>query len=227
MLQFPTWKILLVSTICLLGIFYATPNLLPQDTIGDVPAGVPGRQISLGLDLQGGSHLLLAVETEVVLRERLEAIVDGARTDLREAKIGYLNLGVTGDAAGFTVRNPSDLDRAKDIARGVDQGIDVTDSDNRVSIRLTEAAITELNTNAIQQSIEIVRRRVDETGTREPLIQRQGQDRILIQLPGIDDPERIKALIGQTAKLTFHLVDTAASVTQAQQGRVPPGSMLV
>ena len=242
MLQFPTWKILLVSMICVLGILYAAPNLLRQGALEDVPAGVPGRQVSLGLDLQGGSYLLLGVQTDVVLRERLEAIVDSARTELREAKIGYLNLGVTGDKAGFTVRDPNDMDRAENIAEGLgsgvvnqgilnqgilDQGVEVTRDGNRVSIQLTEAAIDELNTNAIQQSIEIVRRRVDETGTREPLIQRQGKDRILIQLPGIDDPERIKQLIGRTAKLTFNLVDTAASVAQAQQGRVPPGSMLV
>src|SRR3546814_6617046 len=97
MLQFPTWKIVLVVSICLLGVVYAMPNVFERDAFGEVPAGVPGRQINLGLDLQGGSSLLLQVDTAVVVRERLEAIVEIARRELRNADIGYVGLGVRGD----------------------------------------------------------------------------------------------------------------------------------
>lgn len=227
MLQFPTWKILLVVLVCLLGVVYAAPNLFERDAFGDVPTGVPGRQINLGLDLQGGSYLLLEVDAEVVVQERLEAVVEIARRELRDANIGYLGLGVQGDAASFRVREPGDLERARELAGDFEQGTDVSTEGDRVSIRLTEETVAEITRNAVQQSIEIVRRRVDETGTREPLIQRQGESRILIQLPGVDNPERIKALIGQTAKLTFQLVDPTASAQEALDGRVPPGSELL
>ena len=227
MLQFPAWKIVLVGLVCLLGVLYAAPNLFERDTFGDVPTGVPGRQINLGLDLQGGSYLLLQVDTRVVVQERLEAIVETARRELRDANIGYVGLGVHADAAAFDVREAADLEKARQLARGFDTGSEVSVEGDRVSVRLTEQSIVELTRNAVQQSIEIVRRRVDETGTREPLIQRQGDNRILIQLPGVDNPERIKALIGQTAKLTFQLVDPTASTQEAMQGRVPPGSKVL
>ncbi|MEQ8397141.1 protein translocase subunit SecD [Thalassobaculum sp.] len=227
MLQFPMWKIALVALVCLLGIVYAAPNMFARNTFGEVPSGVPGRQINLGLDLQGGSYLLLQVDTAVVVQERLESIVESARRELRDAKIGYLGLGVHGKAAAFDVREAGDLEKARQLARGLDTGITVNTEGDRVTVELTEDAVADLSRNAVQQSIEIVRRRVDETGTREPLIQRQGNNRILIQLPGIDNPERIKALIGQTAKLTFHLVDTTASVSDAMNGRVPPGSKVL
>ncbi|GHD48175.1 hypothetical protein GCM10017083_18950 [Thalassobaculum fulvum] len=227
MLQFPTWKIALVVLVCLLGVVYAAPNAFERNAFGDVPTGVPGRQINLGLDLQGGSYLLLEVDSKVVVQERLEAIVESARRELRDAKIGYLGLGVHAGVARFQVREAGDLDTARDLARKLEPGTEVATEGNWVTVALSEATVTEITRNAVQQSIEIVRRRVDETGTREPLIQRQGDDRILIQLPGVDDPQRIKALIGQTAKLTFQLVDLNASVDDARQGRVPPGSKLL
>lgn len=227
MLQFPTWKIVLVVLVCLLGVVYAAPNAFERDAFGDVPSGVPGRQINLGLDLQGGSYLLLQVDTAVVVQERLEAIVEVARRELRDAKIGYVGLGVHGDAAAFDVREAGELERARQLARGFEAGSEVSVDGDRVSIRLTEQAVTEISRNAVQQSIEIVRRRVDETGTREPLIQRQGDNRILIQLPGVDNPERVKALIGQTAKLTFQLVDPNVPLGAGPSDRVPPGSVLL
>ncbi len=222
MMQFDTWKTILVAFVCLAGLAYAAPNLMPKGIGDDVPLGVPGKQISLGLDLQGGSYLLLGVEADVVVQERLEAIVDGARRSLREAKIGYIGLGVEDGAAGFTLRDPNDLTRARQIAAELDGDATVGVDGNRVTLSLGEEAVRQIKINAVQQSIEIVRRRVDETGTREPLIQRQGEDRILIQLPGIDDPQRIKELIGQTAKLTFHLVSVGAD-----PNRVPPGSRVL
>ena len=223
MMQFPAWKIFLVVAVCLLGLVYSAPNLMEKDAFGDVPAGVPGRQVSLGLDLQGGSYLLLEVGANTLVRERLESVEDSARRALRDARIGYTGLGLRDESVVFSVREPGELSEAERIARGLDQGYVVTVDGSRITIAPTEETVKEIALNAVQQSIEIVRRRIDETGTREPLIQRQGDDRILVQLPGIDDPERVKDLIGQTAKLSFHLVDTTAPAT----GATPPGTMRV
>ena len=223
MMQFPTWKIFLVVAVCLLGLVYSAPNLMEKDAFGDVPAGVPGRQVSLGLDLQGGSYLLLEVGANTLVRERLESVEDSARRALRDARIGYTGLGLRDESVVLSVREPGELSEAERIARGLDQGYVVMVDGSRITIAPTEETVKEIALNAVQQSIEIVRRRIDETGTREPLIQRQGDDRILVQLPGIDDPERVKDLIGQTAKLSFHLVDTTAPAT----GATPPGTMRV
>ena len=228
MLQFPPWKTALVALVCALGVLYALPNVIERDLTLNLPSWLPGKKINLGLDLQGGSHLLLEVDVDVVVAERLEAIVDQVRRNLRQERIGYRGLSAAKDAVRFTVRNAEDLDKARDAVRRIDpETVVETDVGNSVRIMLTEVAMRDLKARAIAQSIEIVRRRIDETGVREPTIQRQGEDRILLQLPGVDDPERIKALLGQTAKLTFRMVDATASVQDALQGRVPPGSQLL
>ncbi|MBT6140312.1 MAG: protein translocase subunit SecD [Rhodospirillaceae bacterium] len=228
MLQFPAWKITLVLVLCLLGISFAAPNLGQDEWNVDGPGWLPGKKVSLGLDLQGGSHLLLKVDVDVVVRERLDAIVEVLRRELRKARIGYRELGVKGGAAGFVLRKPEDREKALEIVRSADQSTEAEiDDSGRARAVLTEQALADLKTSALQQSIEIVRRRIDETGVREPTIQRQGEDRILVQLPGIDDPERIKALLGKTAKMTFRLVDITSSAADAAAGRVPPGSVLM
>ena len=220
MLQFQPWKTALVALVCALGVLYALPNVIERDLTQDLPSWLPGKKINLGLDLQGGSHLLLEVDVDVVVAERLEAIVDQTRRNLRQERIGYRGLGVARDAVHFTVRNPEDLEKARNTVRRIDPETDTeTGAGNTIRITLTEVAMRDLKARAIAQSIEIVRRRIDETGVREPTIQRQGDDRILLQLPGVDDPERIKALLGQTAKMTFRMVDATASVQDAMQGR--------
>ncbi len=228
MLQFPPWKIVVVFLVCLIGLIYATPNAIEIDFSDDVPSFAPGKKVSLGLDLQGGSYLLLRVELDVVIEERLESIVDAVRQALRKKRIGYRNLGATARAVKFTVRDPGDIGRVREILDGLDpQTIVTVDDDGDTRIVLTEDAEEQARLAALQQSIEIVRRRIDETGVREPTIQRQGDDRILVQLPGVDDPDRVKALLGQTAKMVFRLVDVTASVENARAGRVPPGSELL
>jgi preprotein translocase subunit SecD len=228
MLQFSPWKTTIVLLVCLLGLIYAAPNLMKADYSRDVPNFAPGKKVSLGLDLQGGSYLLLKVELDVVIEERLESITSAARQDLRKEKIGYRGLGVSGGAVRLTIRKPEDVDRARDLLKGLDpETVVEVDDDGNASIVLTEQADIDARSGAVQQSIEIVRRRIDETGVREPTIQRQGKDRILLQLPGVDDPERIKTLLGQTAKMTFRLVDITASLANALAGRVPPGSQLL
>ncbi|MBU0723460.1 MAG: protein translocase subunit SecD [Alphaproteobacteria bacterium] len=228
MLHFPKWKIVLVLAICFLGIAYATPNLLDRSVTEKLPSWLPNQQINLGLDLQGGAHLLLEVDVNAVTRERMESVLDLTRLELRKARIGYTGLGVEGNAV---VLQPTETGQVAEINRllnAADSDLAVEAGEGgRVTIRVNEAALEARKRAAVEQSIEIVRRRIDETGTREPTIQRQGEDRILVQLPGIDDPERIKALLGQTAKMVFRLVDSRNSLNDAMAGRLPPGSQLL
>jgi preprotein translocase subunit SecD len=233
MLRFPSWKIALVLGICLLGLVYSLPNLFPRTQMEQMPDWLPHEQINLGLDLQGGSHLLLEVDLGAVIEERLEALVDDVRSTLRAERIGYRGLGVRGGAVTFTLTDPASAPRALEVLEQLDQGnlsrelVFEQVGDGRIEIRLSEEAADELRESAVTQSLEIVRRRIDEVGTREPTIQRQGEDRILVQVPGEKDPDSIKRLLGQTAKLTFHLVDLDTSVEQALSGNLPPGSMLL
>jgi len=233
MLRFPAWKVALILGVCVLGVVLSLPNLFPREQMERLPDWLPHEQINLGLDLQGGSHLLLEVDLRAVVEERLNALVDDVRSLLRPARIGYRGLGVRGDTVTFTLTDPATTGQAVELLEDLNPNplareIEVVEGDGgRIEVRLTESAISELQDSAVRQSLEIVRRRIDEVGTREPTIQRQGEDRILVQVPGEKDPESIKRLLGQTAKLTFHLVDLETPVAQALAGNLPPGSMLL
>ncbi len=227
MLQFPLWKKTLIGAICALGVLYAAPNFFPEGTFDGLPAFAPGKTLSLGLDLQGGSHLLLEVQTGAVVEERLESAVDTVRRTLRSERIGYSDLGIQGDAVVVALRDQTQAEAAETQLRQIDRSIDVGRlEDGRFSLTLDEAELAALKTRAVEQSVEIIRRRIDELGTREPVIQRQGEDRIVVQVPGLDDPAALKALIGQTAKMTFHLLDERASPGQVP-ATAPPGTMIL
>lgn len=227
MVDFPTWKKVVVALICLIGLAFAAPNFLAGKTAESLPDWVPNQQVNLGLDLRGGSHLLLEVEVQAVIDEYLESLVDSARAELRQERIRYRGLGKQQTSIGVTIADPEQRTRALELLRELDIDARVSESGDRITVELTDAQMTEHRVSAVQQSIEIVRRRIDETGVREPTIQRQGDDRIILQLPGVDDPERVKRLIGQTARLTFQMVDVENSLQDALGGRVPPGSILL
>ncbi|MCH7931870.1 MAG: protein translocase subunit SecD [Proteobacteria bacterium] len=228
MLHFTRWKVLLILGVCVFGVAFASPNLLSQEGAEALPTWLPHKQISLGLDLQGGSHLLLEVGVETVVRERLNALVDEIRAGLRGARIGYSGLGVAGASVKVKLRDPADLEQARGLLREIDRDALITaGEDGAISITLDQRALAVIRDSAVAQSLEIVRRRIDETGTREPTIQRQGLDRIVVQLPGVDDPDRIKKLLGKTAKLTFQLVDVNTSIGDALMGRLPAGSQIL
>ncbi|MBT5913942.1 MAG: protein translocase subunit SecD, partial [Rhodospirillaceae bacterium] len=225
---FSGFKKTLVIMICLLGVLYASPNLIRSDFSVDLPTFAPGKKVSLGLDLQGGSYLLLQVDLNVVILEYLESITSSVRQQLRKSKIGYKGLGTSRSSVVLKIRKKEDFEEAKELIRGIDQGNEVSmDASGNIRISPRENSLKDRKSAALQQSIEIVRRRIDETGVREPTIQRQGESRILVQLPGVDDPERVKALLGQTAKMVFRLVDVTTSASEAMAGRVPPGSELL
>ncbi len=240
MLYFPRWKYTLIAIVCALGFLLSAPNFVSKETLADLPSWLPSNQVNLGLDLQGGSHLLLEVDVDTVLSDRLESLVDDVRQALRDARIGYTGLGNANDKVSVRIRDAADVERAMEILRELsvpvtsnvfvavpERDLAFEENSGRISISMTEAARNERLTNALEQSIEIVRRRIDELGTTEPVIQRQGTERILVQVPGLDDPQRLKALLGRTAKLNFHLVDTSVSVAEAMQNRPPSGSQVL
>jgi protein-export membrane protein SecD len=224
MLYFPKWLVTLILGICALGILLSVPNLFSPQTLDSLPNWLPKKQVSLGLDLRGGSHLLLQVDMGAVMRERLNNVVDTLRTEFRSAKVGYTGLDAAADHISFTLRDPERMDDVRAIVKKADSDLDITAGGNGdVTLKLNPVALTQRTSSAVEQSIEIVRRRVDETGTREPIIEREGQDRILVQLPGVEDPEHMKKIIGQTAKMTFQLVDENANPADAKAGHLPPG----
>lgn len=236
--------IVTVLLLCVLAFAYAAPNLFNRGALDDLPSWAPSKQINLGLDLQGGSYLLLDVDTDAVVTERLESMLDTLRRDLRRERIFYApgSLNIAGGDAGFTLRDEARREDALLIARRVaraESGGDavllggfgggpavevVEGPGQRIAVRPTDDALEEWKRNAVEQSIEIVRIRVDETGTNEPTIQRQGEDRIVVALPGLQDPERLKNLLGQTAKLTFRFVMEEADPNAR---RAPAGGLIL
>lgn len=217
-------RIYIILAICLAGIFFAVPNLIGDKS--KLPAW--WRPVNLGLDLQGGSNLLLEVKVDDVIRERMGQIEDEARQALRDNKIRYQNLKAGADNVKVKIDNLNARNKAISAFRKMNGDLNVQETDDGViEIRYKEQALNELKLKAIDQSIEIVRRRIDETGTNEPSIQSQGVDRIAVQLPGEQNPERIKALLGKTAKLSFHLVDGRTTTADARRGKLSNSSRLI
>jgi preprotein translocase subunit SecD len=235
MLYFTRWKALAIILTALVVCLCAVPNFFPESQVKTWPAWAQ-RRLVLGLDLQGGSYLLLEVDSNYVKKEKLDQIRDDARRVLRDNKIGYTGLTTRPDSVEVRVKEadlPTALAKLRELSQPLggllgssgQRSLEVTDAGGGL-IRLTvpQAAITERIRQTIEQSIQIVERRVNELGTVEPVIQRQGADRILVQVPGLQDPTRLKELLGKTAKMEFRMVDTTVPPDQAQQGRVPPDS---
>jgi preprotein translocase subunit SecD len=236
MLYFTRWKALAIILTALVVCLCAVPNFFPQERVKTWPAWAQ-RHIVLGLDLQGGSYLLLEVDSNYVKKQKLDQIRDDSRRVLRDAKILYTGLTVRNDAVEIRITKDTDLPTALSKLRELSQplgglvgssgqrSLEVSDAGGGlIRLSVPQAAITDLLRRTIEQSIQIVERRVNELGTVEPLIQRQGADRILVQVPGLQDPTRLKELLGKTAKMEFRMVDTTVSPDQAQQGRVPADS---
>jgi len=235
MLYFTRWKALAIILTALAVCLCAVPNFFPEATVKAWPKWAQ-RHLVLGLDLQGGSHILLEVDSNSVKKDKLDQVRDDVRRTLRDAKIGYTGLAARTDSVEVRVKD-ADLQNALTKLRELSQplggllgssgqrSLEVSDAGGGL-IRLTvpPAAITERVRQSVEQSIQIVERRVNELGTVEPLIQRQGADRILVQVPGLQDPTRLKELLGKTAKLDFRMVDLTVPADQAVQGRAPPDS---
>jgi SecD/SecF fusion protein len=240
MLYYSRWKSILIWLTTLISILIALPNVLPQSTLDALPDWMPKRPMTLGLDLQGGSYIMLRLERGDIVKERIETVLDDVRGNLRKANIGYTGLAADGQTVRFRLRDVSQIDAAKEalkdltapVSTGLTSGA-ITEAtltagtDGAFQLQLSDEGINYRVSSALSQSIEVVRRRVDELGTTEPLILRQGSDRIVVQVPGLQDPQRLKAILNQTAKLTFHLVDNSMPAIEAVNGRPPANSEVV
>lgn len=221
MMYYSRAKTASVLGVCLLGLLLCLPNFLSAPS-----RNMPWRQIHLGLDLRGGSYLLMRVDVPTITHERLEGLTDQVRQSLLGASLGYRNLASSAAdrSVSFIPRDASERARDLSVLRGLPMASPgefvVSDRpDGSIAVTLSEAAMRNRAREAVTQSIEIVRRRIDATGAVDPGITRQGDDRIVVQLPGVSDPNRVKQLLGTTAKMTFHLVDENASTG----GLPPPG----
>jgi len=239
MLYFTRWKALAIILTALVVCLCAVPNFFPEAKVKTWPLWAQ-RHIVLGLDLQGGSYLLLEVDANYVKKEKLDQVRDDVRRVLREAKIPYTGLVSRADSAEVRVTKDTDVPTALTKLRELSQplggllgssgqrSLEVSDAGGGlIRLNVPQAAITDRVRQTIEQSIQIVERRVNQLGTVEPIIQRQGTDRILVQVPGLQDPTELKRILGKTAKMEFRMVDSTVSADQAQQGRVPADSEIL
>ena len=225
MMYFTPLKTAVILGLCLLGAILCIPNLFPAPA-----AWMPWRTVHLGLDLRGGSYLLLEIDMKAVIKERLNNIVDAVRQSLRPGAIFFQTLDAQPEQNRMLLklRDASKTEAAIEAIRPlilpegptrVPEFELASTPDGTITLTLSPVALHQRALGAVQQSIEIVRRRIDETGVVDPQITQQGDSRIVVQLPGISDPNRIKELLGQTAHMTFQLVEETANPTS---GAPPP-----
>ena len=236
MIQLSRWKVTLVVLAAVFGVLFAYPNLLSPAQRAALPGWLPKNALNLGLDLQGGSYLLLEVDVPAMQKARVTNLIEDVRVTLNEEGISTSGLQRETGGVVVTLTNPAQSEAALKALRnlagapgpsGQVERVVTRLGDNRIRFAYTDAALNGMGATAVDQSIEVVRRRIDSLGTREPSITRQGADRIVVQAPGESDPTQLEAVIGQTAQLTFQMVDSENSVNDALAGRVPPDSMLL
>ena len=234
MIYFSNSKKIFLLTLCIIGFFLALPNFSKVN----VPF-FPKQTINLGLDLRGGSYLLLEVDTNSIKNDRSQSLLEDLRSTFRQNKIKYSGLKTNNNGVQVTIRDELKINEAKKLVQEFNisssnlfsntnnDEFSINVSDNFFLLELNENSLREKYRSAVSQSIEIIRRRIDGLGVTEPSIQRQGNNRILLEVPGMDDPQRLKDLLGQTAKLNFRMVDTSISVNEARQTRVPSRSEII
>jgi len=238
MLDFPRWKVWGITLLLLAGLAFAVPSFFPESQVAKWPGFFPNTRINLGLDLAGGSHLLMEADTTDLAKIQLETMEETIRTAMRQAspRIQIGDISTSGGRLTFMVRDPAQVDAAVELARNQTQPVglggqrtwtvNVIDT-NRIVMQPTQAGLDQALENAMDTAREVVYNRVDPGGTKEVTVIRQGADRILVQVPGLEDPEGLKRLLGKTARLEFKLVDLNADPAQVEAGRAPPGSQVL
>jgi preprotein translocase subunit SecD len=222
MLKFPLWKKLLVATVLLWSVWLTLPNFLSPEKRQQW-SWLPSSTLNLGLDLQGGAHLVLEVDVASVITRAYENMEGAVRDALRAEKHRYRNLTAKGgEEVSYSAFSAEEAEAQARLLRGKITEAAVTTSGERVILTLKPEVLQERRLHALNQTLEILRSRVDEFGVAEPIIQRQGDSRIILELPGVEDSARAKAVIGRTAQLTFHLVDENATLGQT----LPPGTAI-
>ncbi len=237
MLFFTRWKAAAILITAFVVCLFALPNFFSENTVKKWPNWAQ-RHVVLGLDLQGGSHLLLEVDSSAVRKEQLQAEADEVLRVLRQARIPFTGRAIRGNSVEVRITRDGDIDTALAKLRELSQpmsgilgstgqrNIDVANNGNLITLTPTDPAITERVRQAVDQSIQIIERRVNELGLVEPTIQREGIDRILVQVPGLQDPSRLKEILGKTAKLDFRMVDPSMTVEQAQEAHPSDSEIL-
>ncbi len=214
MLNLPRWQTIGIITVTVLAALFALPNLLPSSVLDHLPGWYAQSRMNLGLDLRGGAHFLLEADLRSLMTERLTNLSDSVRSELRKQQVGFKDVNVEGGRnVVITLRDEAQRSKALEAIRAVDPTIAISGSGDLIRLAYSDQEVAKKKKEVIDQSIEILRRRVDETGTIEPTIVRQGDERILLQVPGIKDTTDLKRKINQTAKLTFHLVNEDVAAT--------------
>ena len=233
MLKIPLWKTILVVLTCVLSIYFSLPSFL-QMTNKSEHSFLPSHKVNLGLDLRGGSYLLLKADFETYKKDQLKNVLEQLRLKLIGNHIRFNDLSIKSHkencALAFTV-NKFDPSQTENIRKAIfgtlGYNVEISENNGAFQIQLDNLLVEELKDNLLMQSIEIIRRRIDETGTREIDIQRQGEDTILLQVPGLHDPSELKRLLGKTAKLSFHMVNESVNTSSALKGKIPIGSKIL
>jgi preprotein translocase subunit SecD len=239
LLDFPRWKVWAVSLTVAIGVLLSIPSLIVGSRLASYwPSWLPTYHINLGLDLAGGSQLLLEADVKDSAKQRLQAMEDQISTELRrDPRVAISEISTAGGSLSFLVRNPAQVDTAVERLRALtkpvgtfsaerDWTVQVMDS-TRIVMAPTEAGNKQALKDAMTVARDVVRRRIDPQGTKEITVINQGETRILVQVPGVEDPEALKQLIGQTARLEFKLVALDADPNQVQEGRAPPGAQVL
>ena len=237
MLDFPRWKVWSISLVILIGILFAIPSMLPADLRAKYPTWLPSATINLGLDLAGGSQLLLEADQADAAKQRLQAMEDQVVTELRrDPRIEIGDVSTAGGRVSFLVRDPTKVDAARERLYNMTQPVGLTGTrdwdiqvmdSTRIVLTPTKGGAQRALRDAMTVARDVVRRRIDPQGTKEVNVVNQGADRILVEVPGVEDPEALKRLIGQTARLEFKLVDLTADPNQVAEGRAPAGSQVL
>jgi len=222
-LQISLWSRLVTLIVLVGGILIALPNALSPEVRAKMPTFLPSSAVNLGLDLQGGSYLLLGVDFDQVMKDRVESLLGDVRASMRKARISLTDVKQTTDSLSLRITDAGELEQARSLLQSANPSMtssvlsvggkayDMTESAGGVfTLRMTDAFKTTTRQQVMDQSIEVVRRRIDAMGTKEPTIERSGEDRILVQVPGLQDPGQLKTMLGKTAKMTFRLVDEQA-----------------
>lgn len=239
-MQFSPLRTAIIAIVAVLGILFTIPSFLPKDVLEQWPGFLPKNTVVLGLDLQGGSHLLLQVNRESIITERIKTLRRDVRSKLANEN-GIGNLITTGpDSITVELTDPSQKAAAMTAVQTLQNNVSSTfgvggvpelafseTADGKIVVSLTPDGVAQRMASLVAQSMEVIRNRVDEVGTTEPSIQRQGTDRVLLQVPGFEDSERLKGIVQQTARLTFHLVHPSMTAAQAEAQGVPSGYFIL
>ena len=236
MMNLSRWKIGVVLAALIFGILFSLPNFLPADTRAQISGFMPSKTLNLGLDLQGGSYLLLEVDSDAMIKERTTGLVEDIREQLTTQGIAFTGLAAQGSRVTVSITDPARVDDAFGIVSKMStplvkspgqHDLSVGKSGQTLTVTLTQQGINEATSGAVDVSLGIISKRIDSLGTKEPTIVRQGANRIVVEAPGESDPEQLKRVIGQTAKMTFQMVDETVAPADVAAGRVPPGTELL